>query len=380
MIIACSIDILQAMFLFKQRIYPWWEQGYIFGDMSEASFCKFKVVTKLSTKRDYYEVLGVDRNADEQAIKKAYRKLAMKYHPDRNPDNKEAEEKFKEVNEAYEVLSDATKRQNYDQFGHEGVNGQGGFGGFGGQGFSGGGFEDMFGDIFGDIFGGGSGAKPGTSKKTCPTCHGQGEVRTVQRTPFGNIASSRTCSTCGGDGEVLETPCPKCSGKGSVRKVKTIEVDIPAGIDDGQMIKLGGQGEVGSKGGPRGDLYIVVNVKPHSLFTRDGFDIYFEMPITFSQAALGDEIEVPTLDGKVKYTIPEGTQTGTVFRLREKGIPKLRGNSRGDQYVKVIVDTPKKLNEKQKDLLRQFAAECGEEVHEKKSSFGKKIENLFKKK
>ena len=430
MIIACSIDILQAMFLFKQRIYPWWEQGYIVGDMSEASFCKFKVVTKLSTKRDYYEVLGVDRNADEQAIKKAYRKLAMKYHPDRNPDNKEAEEKFKEVNEAYEVLSDATKRQNYDQLGHEGVNGQGGFGGFGGQGFSGGGFEDMFGDIFGDIFGGGfgggsrprrrgpergedirqtvnisfeeaafgkkasikvnrseecsechgSGAKPGTSKKTCPTCHGQGEVRTVQRTPFGNIASSRTCSTCGGDGEVLETPCPKCSGKGSVRKVKTIEVDIPAGIDDGQMIKLGGQGEVGSKGGPRGDLYIVVNVKPHSLFTRDGFDIYFEMPITFSQAALGDEIEVPTLDGKVKYTIPEGTQTGTVFRLREKGIPKLRGNSRGDQYVKVIVDTPKKLNEKQKDLLRQFAAECGEEVHEKKSSFGKKIENLFKKK
>ena len=354
----------------------------------------------------------------------------MKYHPDRNPDNKEAEEKFKEVNEAYEVLSDATKRQNYDQFGHEGVNGQGGFGGFGGQGFGGGGFEDMFGDIFGDIFGGGfgggsrprrrgpergddikqtvnisfeeaafgkkasikvnrseecnechgSGAKPGTSKKTCPTCNGQGEVRTVQRTPFGNIASSRTCSTCGGEGEVLETPCTKCSGKGSVRKVKTIEVDIPAGIDDGQMIKLSGQGEVGSKGGPRGDLYIVVNVKPHSLFTRDGFDIYFEMPITFSQAALGDEIEVPTLDGKVKYTIPEGTQTGTVFRLREKGIPKLRGNSRGDQYVKVIVDTPKKLNEKQKELLRQFAAECGEEVHEKKSSFGKKIENLFKKK
>ena len=226
----------------------------------------------------------------------------------------------------------------------------------------------------------GSGAEKGSASETCPTCHGQGEVRTVQRTPFGNIASSRTCSTCGGDGEVLETPCPKCSGKGSVRKVKTIEVDIPAGIDDGQMIKLGGQGEVGSKGGPRGDLYIVVNVKPHSLFTRDGFDIYFEMPITFSQAALGDEIEVPTLDGKVKYTIPEGTQTGTVFRLREKGIPKLRGNSRGDQYVKVIVDTPKKLNEKQKDLLRQFAAECGEEVHEKKSSFGKKIENLFKKK
>ena len=380
----------------------------------------------MASKRDFYEVLGISKTANADEIKRAYRKKAKQYHPDicKEPD---AEEKFKEVQEAYEVLSDDNKRAAYDRYGHAAF--EQGAGGAGAGGFGGFGFEDVdLGDIFGSFFGGGgsrrqrqngprrgddhlmrleidfmdaingikkdikvtydaecshchgSGAKPGTSKKTCPTCHGQGEVRTVQRTPFGNIASSRTCSTCGGDGEVLETPCPKCSGKGSVRKVKTIEVDIPAGIDDGQMIKLGGQGEVGSKGGPRGDLYIVVNVKPHSLFTRDGFDIYFEMPITFSQAALGDEIEVPTLDGKVKYTIPEGTQTGTVFRLREKGIPKLRGNSRGDQYVKVIVDTPKKLNEKQKDLLRQFAAECGEEVHEKKSSFGKKIENLFKKK
>ena len=383
----------------------------------------------MSTKRDYYEVLGVDKNADAQALKKAYRKLAMKYHPDRNPDNKEAEEKFKEINEAYEVLSDDDKRRTYDQFGHEGVNGQGGFGGqgFGGQGF--GGFEDIFGDMFGDIFGGGfggsrarrrgtergsdirhsinitfeeaafgkktsikvnrseecsecngSGAKPGTSKKTCPTCNGAGEVRTVQRTPFGNIASSRTCSTCEGEGEVVESPCPKCSGKGSTRKVKTIEVDIPAGIDDGQMIKLSGQGEIGSKGGARGDLYLIVNVAPHPLFTREGNDIHFEMPITFVQAALGDEIEVPTLDGKVKYKVPEGTQTGTVFRLREKGIPRLRGNSRGDQYVKVVVDVPKKLNEAQKDILREFAKECGEEVHERQNSFGKKIEKLFKKK
>lgn len=382
----------------------------------------------MSTKRDYYEVLGVDKSADEQAIKKAYRKLAMKYHPDRNPGDSEAEEKFKEINEAYEVLSDSTKRQTYDQFGHEGVNGQGGFGGqgFGGQGF--GGFEDIFGDIFGDVFGGGfgggrprrrgpergadmkqsieitfeeaafgkktsikvnrseecsechgSGAKPGTSKKTCPTCNGAGEVRTVQRTPFGNIASSRTCSTCEGEGEVVESPCTKCGGKGSTRKVKTIEVDIPAGIDDGQMIKLAGQGELGSKGGPRGDLYIVVNVKNHSLFTREGYDIYFDMPITFAQAALGDEIEVPTLDGKVKYSIPEGTQTGTVFRLREKGIPKLRGNNRGDQYVKVVVDTPKKLNDKQKELLREFAKACGSDVHERKTTFGQKIENMFKK-
>ncbi|HAU5098281.1 TPA: molecular chaperone DnaJ [Clostridioides difficile] len=378
----------------------------------------------MSTKRDYYEVLGISKGAEVQEIKKAYRKLAMKYHPDRNPGDKEAEEKFKEINEAYEVLSDDTKRKTYDQFGHDGLNGQGGFGG---QGF--GGFEDMFGDIFGDMFGGsfgggrtrrrgpqrgadirqsvtisfeeaafgkkmsikvnrseeceecnGTGAKPGTSKKTCSTCNGTGQVRTVQRTPFGNIASSRPCSTCNGTGEVIESPCSKCHGTGNTRKVKTIEVDIPAGIDDGQMIKLSGQGEVGEKGAPRGDLYIVVNVKSHPLFTRDGNDIYFEMPITFVQATLGDEIEVPTLDGKVKYSVPEGTQTGTVFRLKEKGIPRIRGNSRGDQYVKVVVEIPKKLNDKQKELLREFAKECGSNVHEKKKTFGQKIEDMFKKK
>lgn len=383
----------------------------------------------MSTKRDYYDILGVAKGADAQEIKKAYRKQAMKYHPDRNPGDQESEEKFKEVSEAYEILSDENKRRNYDQFGHEGVNGQGGFGGqgFGGQGF--GGFEDIFGDIFGDMFGGGfgggrprrrgpergadirqnvtisfeeaafgknisiklnrseecdechgSGAKPGTSKKTCPTCNGSGEVRTVQRTPFGNVASSRPCTACEGEGEVVESPCSKCSGKGSTRKVKTIEVDIPAGIDDGQMIKLSGQGEIGSKGGPRGDLYIAVSIQPHPLFTREGNDIYFDMPITFVQATLGDEIEVPTLDGKVKYTVPEGTQTGTVFRLREKGIPRLRGNTRGDQYIKVVVDTPKKLNDKQKDILREFAKECGEDVHEKKKTFGQKIEDMLKKK
>ncbi|UWD50298.1 molecular chaperone DnaJ [Clostridioides difficile] len=384
----------------------------------------------MSTKRDYYEVLGISKGAEAQEIKKAYRKLAMKYHPDRNPGDKDAEEKFKEINEAYEVLSDDTKRKTYDQFGHDGLNGQGGFGGqggFNGQGF--GGFEDMFGDIFGDMFGGGfsggrqrrrgpqrgadirqnvtisfeeaafgkkmsiklnrseecdecdgTGAKPGTSKKTCSTCNGTGQVRTVQRTPFGNIASSRPCSACNGTGEVIESPCSKCHGTGNTRKVKTIEVDIPAGIDDGQMIKLAGQGEVGEKGAPRGDLYIVVNVKSHPLFTRDGNDIYFEMPITFVQATLGDEIEVPTLDGKVKYSVPEGTQTGTVFRLKEKGIPRIRGNSRGDQYVKVVVEIPKKLNDKQKDLLREFAKECGSNVHEKKKTFGQKIEDMFKKK
>ncbi|MGL5507815.1 MAG: molecular chaperone DnaJ [Paraclostridium sp.] len=379
-------------------------------------------------KRDYYEVLGVDKGADAQTLKKAYRKLAMQYHPDRNPDNPEAEAKFKEVNEAYEVLSDDSKRANYDQFGHDGPQGFGGAGGFGG--FGGGGFEDIFGDMFGDIFGGGfggggrprrrgpergadirqdititfeeaafgvkksikvnrteecsecngSGAKSGTSKKTCPTCNGAGEVRTAQRTPFGNIMSSRVCSTCQGEGEVLESPCTKCNGQGKTRKVKTIEVDIPAGIDNDQMIKLSNQGDVGTKGGPRGDLYVAVSVMPHSLFTREGFDIYFEMPITFAQAALGDEVEIPTLHGKVLYDIPEGTQTGTVFRLREKGIQKMRSNSKGDQYVKIIVDTPKKLNEKQKELLREFAKECGEDVHEKKKSFGQKIEDMFKKK
>ena len=382
----------------------------------------------MSTKRDYYDVLGVDKSADATAIKKDYRKLAMKYHPDKNPGDKEAEEKFKEINEAYEVLSDETKRRNYDQFGHEGVNGQGfgGAGGFGGQGF--GGFDDIFGDIFGDMFGGGfsggsrqrrrgpergadikqrvnisfeeaafgkkvqvkinrseecdqchgSGAKPGTSKKTCPTCHGSGQVQSVQRTPFGNIASTRTCSTCNGEGEVIDSPCSKCHGKGSIRKTKTIEVDIPAGIDNGQMIKLGGQGELGTRGGPRGDLYIEVNVQSHPLFTRDGYDVYLEMPITFAQATLGDKIQVPTLDGKVEYEVPEGTQTGTVFRLKGKGIPKLKSNVRGDQYVKVTVEIPKKLNEKQKELVREFAKECGQEVHQRQKTLSDKIDNFFK--
>ena len=382
----------------------------------------------MSTKRDYYDVLGVDKSADATAIKKAYRKLAMKYHPDKNPGDKEAEEKFKEINEAYEVLSDETKRRNYDQFGHEGVNGQGfgGAGGFGGQGF--GGFDDIFGDIFGDMFGGGfsggsrqrrrgpergadikqrvnisfeeaafgkkvqvkinrseecdqchgSGAKPGTSKKTCPTCHGSGQVQSVQRTPFGNIASTRTCSTCNGEGEVIDSPCSKCHGKGSIRKTKTIEVDILAGIDNGQMIKLGGQGELGTRGGPRGDLYIEVNVQSHPLFTRDGYDVYLEMPITFAQATLGDKIQVPTLDGKVEYEVPEGTQTGTVFRLKGKGIPKLKSNVRGDQYVKVTVEIPKKLNEKQKELVREFAKECGQEVHQRQKTLSDKIDNFFK--
>ena len=382
----------------------------------------------MAQKRDYYEVLGVDKSSSAQDIKKAYRKLAMKYHPDRNPGDNEAEEKFKEINEAYEVLSDEGKKSTYDQFGHAGMNGGfGGQGGFSGQGF--GGFEDIFGDIFGDVFGGGfggggrrrngpergddlryavnitfeeaafgtnkdvtvsrseecetcngSGSKPGTSKKTCPTCNGSGEIKTAQRTPFGNIMNVRTCNTCNGEGSVVESPCGKCGGKGRIRKTKKIEVNIPAGIDDGQMIKLSGQGELGLRGGPRGDLYIVVNVAPHNLFSRDGSDVYLEMPITFVQASLGDEVEVPTLDGKVKYKIPEGTQSGTVFRLRDKGIPKIRGNGRGDQYVKIIVEIPKKLNDRQKELLIEFAKESGDEVHERKNNFMDKLKDFFDKK
>lgn len=378
------------------------------------------------SKRDYYEVLGVNKGATEQELKKAYRKLAMQYHPDRNPDNKEAEDKFKEINEAYEVLSDSQKRSNYDQFGHAGVNGgAGGFGDFSGSGF--GGFEDIFGDVFGDIFGGafggrskrktgpekgadirysmsitfeeaafgvekeikvnrsescehcsGTGAKPGTSKKTCPTCNGSGEIRQAQRTPFGTMMNVRSCGTCHGQGSIIDTPCSKCGGSGEIKKTKQISIKVPAGVDDGSAIRLSGEGELGLRGGPRGDLYVVINVIPHKLFKRDGYDVYCEMPITFVQAALGDDVEVPTLDGKVKYKIAEGTQSGTVFRLKEKGIPRLRSNGRGDQYVKVVVEVPKKLSEKQKDLLREFAKESGDDMHEQRKNFFDKMKDLFK--
>ncbi len=381
------------------------------------------------SKRDYYEVLGVDKNASEQELKKAYRKLAMKYHPDKNQGDKGAEEKFKEINEAYEVLSTPEKKANYDKFGHAGVNGNGGFGGFEG-GFSGsgfGGFEDIFGDVFGDIFGGafggrskrkngpekggdikyninisfeeaafgveeeikinrnedcetcdGSGAKPGTSKKTCPTCNGSGEIRQAQRTPFGTMMNVRTCHVCNGEGSVVEAPCSACNGSGKTKKTKQINLKIPAGVDDGSVIKLSREGEPGLRGGPRGDLYVVVSVMPHKLFKREGYDVYCEMPITFVQATLGDEVEVPTLDGKVRYKIAEGTQSGTVFRLKDKGIPHLRSNGRGDQYVKVIVEVPKKLSEKQKNILKEFAKEGGEEVHEQRKNFFDKMKDLFK--
>lgn len=374
------------------------------------------------SKRDYYEVLGVERGADEATIKKAYRKMAMQYHPDRNPGNKEAEEKFKEANEAYEVLSDANKKARYDQFGHAGVggNGQGGFEGFSGAGF--GGFDDIFGDIF-DMFGGGSGrrrngpqkgadlkyeytisfeeaafgadkeisisrhencdtchgtgAKPGTDKKTCPQCKGSGEVRYAQRTPLGQFVNVKTCEACHGDGTIIEQPCDTCKGGGKIRKDRKINIKIPAGVDTGSVIPLRGEGEPGTKGGPTGDLYIVLRVRPHEIFQRDGNDVICEIPITFVQAALGDEFVVPTLDGKVKYKIPEGTQSGTIFRLKGKGIPNLRGYGRGDHYVKVIVEVPKKLNDRQKDLLKQFADQMGEDVHEQRKTFFDKVKDVF---
>ncbi len=375
------------------------------------------------SKRDYYEILGVDRSADESSIKKSYRKLAMKYHPDRNPEDKEAEKKFKEINEAYEILGNKEKKAMYDKFGHAGVNGNG-QGGFNG-GFSGfGGFEDIFGDIF-DMFGGGfssnrsrnrpqkghdvkvqvslsfehaafgvekeievsrheecskchgSGAETGTNKRSCHKCGGTGEVRYTQRTPLGSFVNVRTCDTCHGEGSIIETPCEKCKGQGKIRKNKTISIKIPAGVDNGSVITLRGEGEVGSKGGPPGDLYIVIRVLPHRIFQRDGYDIICEIPITFVQAALGDEIIVPTLEEKVKYKIPEGTQSGTVFRLKAKGVPVLNGSGRGDQYVKVIIETPKKLNDEQKSILKQFAEVMGEDVHEQRKSFFDKVKDVF---
>jgi len=373
--------------------------------------------------KDYYEILNVSRDATQEEIKASFRKLAKKYHPDLNPDDKEAEAKFKEVNEAYEVLSDPAKKAKYDQFGHAAFDQNGGFGG--GGGFAD--FGDIFGDIFGDFFGGGfggsrpqrtgpkagsdlkiklditfeeaafgtkkdikinriekchvcdgSGAKEGTGKKTCPTCNGTGSIRTVQRTPFGQFASSRTCTTCGGVGEVVEDPCTACSGSGKERKSRKLSINIPAGVDTGSVIPLRGEGNHGERGGPAGDLYVYINVKPHEIFERDGYDIWCEIPISFAKAVLGGPIEVPTIDGKVKYEVPEGTQTGTVFRLRNKGIKNLRGSGKGDQYVRVKIEVPKKLTEKQRTILRQFAEEMGEKNEADKKGFFGKMKDAFK--
>ena len=372
-------------------------------------------------KRDYYEVLGVDKSADDAAIKKAYRQLAKKWHPDVNPGNKEAEEKFKEINEAYQVLSDSKQRAQYDQFGFDGPQASG-FGG--GSGFGGfGGFDVNVDDIFSSFFGGGrrvnpnapvdgddlriditltfeeaakgcekqvniardeecenchgTGAKPGTSPQKCPTCGGTGRINVTQNTAFGRIQNMRTCSNCRGKGTIISDPCPKCNGRGKLRMSRRRTIKVPAGIDDGQVLTIRGQGGLGERGGAPGDLLVVVTVKPHKLFKRDGADLYVELPITFTQAALGAEVDVPTLDAPEKYTIPEGTQPGKTFRLRGKGIPYLRGMGRGDLYVTVNVDVPKKLNAKQKELLRAFEASVEGGQYEQKKSFFDKVRSAF---
>ena len=373
-------------------------------------------------KRDFYETLGVAKNASEEEIKKSYRKLAMKYHPDRNPDSKESEEKFKEVKEAYEMLTNPEKREAYDRYGHAGVDpNMGGGGGFGG---GAGGFADSFGDIFGDIFGGGgrsrnagpqvyrgadlrynleitleqaahgfdttirvpswdkcdtchgSGAKPGTSPTTCTTCAGHGQVRMQQ----GFFSIQQTCPKCHGSGKVVTDPCAPCGGAGRIKRNKTLEVKIPVGIDNGMRIRSSGNGEPGTNGGPAGDLYVEIHIKPHSVFQREGDDLHCEMPISFAKAALGGEIEVPTLSGKVSFTIPEGTQSGKTFRLKGKGIKGVRSGYAGDLFCHVAIETPVKLTEKQKDLLRDFeksTTEGGAKHSPQSKTWKDKVKDFF---
>lgn len=377
----------------------------------------------MAEKRDYYEVLGVAKDATTADIKKAYRALARKYHPDVNPDNKEAEEKFKEINEAHEVLSNAEKRAKYDQYGHAAFDPSmgAGAGGFGGAGFD-------FGDIFSSFFGGGggfggfggggggrrsravdgddiytrvtlsfeeavtgvkqdityrcveecpdchgSGAAKGTEPETCSQCHGSGQVTVNQRTPFGMMQSVNTCPTCRGRGKTVKDPCKNCNGKGYVRVEKKLSVSIPAGVDSGNRIVLRGKGDVGRNGGQNGDLVVEVTVRRHAFFEREGDNIYCEVPVTFTEATLGAEIDIPTLEGKETYTIPEGTQYGTAFTLRGRGMPNVNTKRRGDLIITITIEVPKNLSEKQKEELREFAASCGEKNHEKKTGFLKKI-------
>jgi len=366
------------------------------------------------SKRDYYEVLGVSRDVDAKELKKAYRKLAMKYHPDRNPDDKEAEAKFKEATEAYEILGDEQKRGAYDRYGHAGVDPNAAGGGFGGGG-GGANFSDIFGDVFGDIFGGGgggrggrggpqrgsdlrytmdltleeavrgvekkirvptltscttcdgSGAKPGTSPKTCGTCQGQGQIRMQQ----GFFSVQQTCPSCRGQGTTIDDPCTSCHGRGVKEETKTLSVKIPAGVDTGDRIRLSGEGEAGAMGGPAGDLYVQVSVREHELFHRDGRNLYCDVPISIVDAALGGELEVTTLDGRVKLKIPAETQSGKLFRLRGKGVTPVRGGAAGDLLCRVQVETPVNLTSEQKDLLMKFQESLTGEKHspQKKSWF-----------
>jgi molecular chaperone DnaJ len=370
------------------------------------------------SKRDYYEVLGVAQNADEKEIKKAYRRIAMKFHPDRNSDDPKADDKFKEATEAYEVLTNAEKRAAYDRFGHAGVDGSAG-----GGGFSEGGFSDIFGDVFGDIFGGGgggrsrggpqrgsdlrytldisledavfgktveikvptlqscdvcdgSGAKPGTSVKTCSTCGGAGQVRMQQ----GFFQVQQTCPSCRGQGKVVSDPCTSCRGQGRVERSKTLSVKVPPGVDTGDRIRLSGEGEAGPNGGPNGDLFVEMSVRKHAIFDRDGKDLHCDAPITFSDATLGGELEVPTLEGRVKLKIPEGTQTGKLFRLRGKGVKPVLGGSVGDLLCRVVVEAPVQLTKKQKELLQQFQeslTEGGTKQSPKQTSWFEGVKSFF---
>ncbi|MBR6511725.1 MAG: molecular chaperone DnaJ [Phascolarctobacterium sp.] len=382
------------------------------------------------SKRDYYEVLGVSKTATQDELKKAYRKLARKYHPDLNKDNEEAAEKFKECNEAYSVLSDDQKRAQYDQFGHAafengGMGGGGGFGGAGGfGGFGGSGMEDIFDMFFGGQGGrGGSraksgpqrgadlrfdleitfeeaafglekeinlyrdetcdhchgeGAEPGSKVESCPECNGTGYIRFTQNTMFGQMVNERPCSRCKGEGKIISEPCKECRGKGTVKRNKKLKVKIPAGVDNGSRLRVSGEGEAGAKGGPSGDLYVYLYVKPHKFFERDGTTVLCEVPINIVQATLGADIKVPTLDGQVTMKVPEGTQPGKVLRLKGKGIPSLRGGGRGDQLVRIKVVVPTKLSDKQKDALRKFADISKVNINPEEKSFMDKVKDFFK--
>lgn len=378
----------------------------------------------MADKRDFYEVLGVSKGASEDEIKKAYRQMAKKYHPDLNPGDKDAEMHFKEVNEAYEVLSNPEKKARYDQYGHAGVDPNFGAGGYGG----GGGFDDIdlgdIGDIFSSFFGGGgrrsdpnaprrgsdatasvvisfeesakgckkqvsvtlvdscpdcggSGAAKGTAPKICPVCNGTGQERRQQRTPFGVIQTQVVCSRCRGRGKIIETPCKGCGGTGHVRRSVQVGINIPAGIDDGQVLSIRGRGNAGSNGGPAGDLQVQVSVRPHPLFERDGFNIWFDLPLTFAQVALGDEVSIPTLDGNVKFTIKEGTQPGDILTLKGKGFPYLNSRGCGDELVRVVVEVPKNLSAEQKQLLSAFEGATEDRNYQKRRSFRDKIKRAF---